>query len=83
MQHAHGADQTGPQKKLRIIDFGTMVAGPFVSTLLAELDGLATKDDDSYVLTIGATNLPEMDSGLGTCDAYVIVAVRIHNIYIL
>ncbi len=29
-----------------------------VSTLLAELDGLATKDDDSYVLTIGATNLP-------------------------
>ena len=29
-----------------------------VSTLLAELDGLATKDDESYVLTIGATNLP-------------------------
>lgn len=29
-----------------------------VSTLLAELDGMATKDDDSYVLTIGATNLP-------------------------
>jgi katanin p60 ATPase-containing subunit A1 len=29
-----------------------------VSTLLAELDGLATKNDDSYVLTIGATNLP-------------------------
>jgi katanin p60 ATPase-containing subunit A1 len=29
-----------------------------VSTLLAELDGLATKNDPSYVLTIGATNLP-------------------------
>jgi SpoVK/Ycf46/Vps4 family AAA+-type ATPase len=29
-----------------------------VSTLLAELDGMATKDDESYVLTIGATNLP-------------------------
>ena len=29
-----------------------------VSTLLSELDGLATKDDESYVLTIGATNLP-------------------------
>ena len=36
MQHAHGADQTGPLKNLRIIDFGTMVAGPFVSTLLAD-----------------------------------------------
>jgi katanin p60 ATPase-containing subunit A1 len=29
-----------------------------VSTLLAELDGLATKDDDSFVLTMGATNVP-------------------------
>lgn len=29
-----------------------------VSTLLAELDGLASKDDENYVLTIGATNLP-------------------------
>ena len=29
-----------------------------VSTLLAELDGMASKDDESYVLTIGATNLP-------------------------
>lgn len=29
-----------------------------VSTLLAELDGLATKDDDRFVLTMAATNLP-------------------------
>ena len=29
-----------------------------VSTLLAELDGLSTKNEESYVLTIGATNLP-------------------------
>ena len=29
-----------------------------VSTLLAELDGLATKDDESFVLTMGATNVP-------------------------
>jgi len=29
-----------------------------VSTFLVALDGLATKDDKSYVLTIGATNLP-------------------------
>jgi len=29
-----------------------------VSTLLAELDGLATKDDDSFVLTMSATNVP-------------------------
>lgn len=29
-----------------------------VSTLLAELDGLATKEDESFVLTIGATNVP-------------------------
>jgi SpoVK/Ycf46/Vps4 family AAA+-type ATPase len=29
-----------------------------VSTLLAELDGLAGKGDDSFVLTIGATNVP-------------------------
>jgi katanin p60 ATPase-containing subunit A1 len=29
-----------------------------VSALLAELDGLASKDDESYVLTMGATNLP-------------------------
>jgi len=29
-----------------------------VSTLLSELDGLATKDEENYVLTIGATNLP-------------------------
>jgi katanin p60 ATPase-containing subunit A1 len=29
-----------------------------VSTLLAELDGLSTKEDDSFVLTMGATNLP-------------------------
>ena len=36
MQHARGAEKTGPLNKLRIIDFGTMVAGPFVSTLLAD-----------------------------------------------
>jgi katanin p60 ATPase-containing subunit A1 len=29
-----------------------------VSTLLAELDGLATKEDESFVLTMGATNVP-------------------------
>ncbi len=29
-----------------------------ISTLLAELDGLAAKDDDAYVLTIAATNTP-------------------------
>jgi SpoVK/Ycf46/Vps4 family AAA+-type ATPase len=29
-----------------------------VSTLLAELDGLQGKDDDSFVMTICATNLP-------------------------
>ncbi len=29
-----------------------------VSTLLAELDGLANKDDAGFVLTIGATNVP-------------------------
>jgi katanin p60 ATPase-containing subunit A1 len=29
-----------------------------ISTLLAELDGLATKNDDAYVLTIAATNTP-------------------------
>ncbi len=29
-----------------------------ISTLLAELDGLAQKSDDRYVLTIAATNLP-------------------------
>jgi katanin p60 ATPase-containing subunit A1 len=29
-----------------------------VSTLLAELDGLAGKDDDRFILTMGATNLP-------------------------
>lgn len=29
-----------------------------ISTLLAELDGLAQKGDDRYVLTIAATNLP-------------------------
>lgn len=29
-----------------------------VSTLLAELDGMATIEDDSFVLTIGATNVP-------------------------
>ncbi|MCU0484843.1 MAG: ATP-binding protein [Anaerolineales bacterium] len=29
-----------------------------VSTLLAELDGLANKEDESFVLTMGATNLP-------------------------
>ncbi len=29
-----------------------------ISTLLAELDGLASKDDDAYVLTIAATNTP-------------------------
>lgn len=34
-----------------------------VSTLLAELDGLATKDDERYVLTIGATNLPWLLDG--------------------
>ena len=31
-----------------------------VSTLLAELDGLTSKNEDKYVLTIGATNLPWM-----------------------
>lgn len=31
-----------------------------VSTLLAQLDGLATKDDQSFVLTIAATNLPRL-----------------------
>ena len=31
-----------------------------VSTLLAELDGLQGKDDDSFVMTICATNLPWM-----------------------
>lgn len=36
-----------------------------ISTLLAELDGLASKDDESYVLTIGATNLPwALDSAI-------------------
>ena len=37
-----------------------------VSTLLAEMDGMATKGgDDSYVLTIGATNLPwALDSAI-------------------
>lgn len=34
-----------------------------VSTLLAELDGMATKDEKSYVLTIGATNLPWLLDG--------------------
>lgn len=29
-----------------------------VSTILAELDGLATKEDDNFVLTMGATNVP-------------------------
>jgi katanin p60 ATPase-containing subunit A1 len=29
-----------------------------VSTLLAELDGLATKEDESFILTMGATNVP-------------------------
>ena len=29
-----------------------------VSTFLAELDGLATKEDPSFILTIGATNVP-------------------------
>lgn len=29
-----------------------------VSTLLAELDGLASKDDESFVLTMSATNVP-------------------------
>jgi katanin p60 ATPase-containing subunit A1 len=29
-----------------------------VSTFLAELDGLATKDEQCFVLTMGATNLP-------------------------
>jgi katanin p60 ATPase-containing subunit A1 len=29
-----------------------------VSTFLAELDGLAGKDDTSYIMTIGATNVP-------------------------
>lgn len=36
MQHSGHAGQTGPLEKLRIVDFGTMVAGPFVSTLLAD-----------------------------------------------
>ena len=34
-----------------------------VSTLLSELDGLASKDDESYVLTLGATNLPWLLDG--------------------
>ncbi|GAP18531.1 ATP-binding protein [Levilinea saccharolytica] len=29
-----------------------------VSTILAELDGLATKEDENFVLTMGATNVP-------------------------
>lgn len=36
-----------------------------VSTLLAELDGMDFKDNDQFVLTIGATNVPELlDSGI-------------------
>ncbi len=36
-----------------------------LSTLLAELDGLATKDSDAYVLTIAATNTPwDIDSAI-------------------
>ena len=34
-----------------------------VSTLLAELDGMSSKDDRNYVLTIGATNLPWLLDG--------------------
>jgi SpoVK/Ycf46/Vps4 family AAA+-type ATPase len=39
-------------------DSQTGAEARIVSTLLAELDGLAQKGDDRYVLTIGATNLP-------------------------
>ena len=36
-----------------------------VSTLLAELDGLKFKDSDQFVLTMGATNVPELlDEGI-------------------
>lgn len=36
MQCTDDAGHTGPLRNLRIVDFGTMVAGPFVSTLLAD-----------------------------------------------
>lgn len=40
-----GAGESGAERRI-------------VSTLLAELDGLVTKEDESFVLTMGATNLP-------------------------
>jgi SpoVK/Ycf46/Vps4 family AAA+-type ATPase len=40
-----GSDDSGAERKM-------------VSTLLPELDGMATKDSQAYVLTIAATNLP-------------------------
>jgi SpoVK/Ycf46/Vps4 family AAA+-type ATPase len=42
---ARGSGESGAERRI-------------VSTLLAELDGLQAKDDDSFVLTICATNLP-------------------------
>ena len=42
---ARGSGESGSERRI-------------VSTLLAELDGLQAKDDDSFVLTICATNLP-------------------------
>ena len=39
---------------------GSGAEARIVSTLLAELDGLDSKGDDRYVLTIGATNIPWM-----------------------
>ncbi len=42
---ARGSGESGAERRI-------------VSTLLAELDGLQAKDDDSFVMTICATNLP-------------------------
>jgi katanin p60 ATPase-containing subunit A1 len=42
---ARGSGESGAERRI-------------VSTLLAELDGLAGKDDDRFVLTMAATNLP-------------------------
>jgi SpoVK/Ycf46/Vps4 family AAA+-type ATPase len=49
---SRGSGDSGPEKRI-------------VSTLLAELDGLATKEDESFILTMGATNLPwTLDSAI-------------------
>jgi SpoVK/Ycf46/Vps4 family AAA+-type ATPase len=40
-----GSGESGPERRV-------------ISTMLAELDGLASKGDDAFVLTIGATNEP-------------------------